>query len=168
MCKSSLIRLIKTGLLIPLSAGLLLSFAGAAWPAETLEITVIVDNLRSSAGRVHIALWRDAAGFTEEEAAVVKAGLPAQRGSVTFKLKGLPPGRYAVASYHDENGDGEFGQTWIGLPDEGLGFSNGAWIFFGPPSFEEAAVEVGRLDASIRVSLRYAEPPAPKRTDRQR
>ncbi len=61
---------------------------------------------------------------------------------------------FSVARYHDENGTGEFDQTWISLPDEGLGFSNGAWIGLGPPAFDEAALEVSEKDRVIVVTVR--------------
>ncbi len=70
------------------------------------------------------------------------ASQAARPGEARFTFRGLPPGRYAVVGYHDENGNGAFDQTWIGLPEEGLGFSNGAWIGFSAPSFAEAAVEI--------------------------
>ena len=122
---------------------------------EGLEVTIVVDNLRSARGRVQIALWSGPDGFADGDAAILKAGLPARPGAVRFTIPGLAPGRYAVASYHDENGNGEFDQTWIGLPDEGLGFSNGAWIGLGPPAFDEAAVEISADAHVIVVTLRY-------------
>ena len=72
-----------------------------------------------------------------------------------LEFKDLKPGRYALAVYHDENGNGEFDRTWIGLPAEGLGFSNGAWIGLGPPSFEEAAVTLKGQEQTIVIALRY-------------
>ncbi len=139
--------------------------AGSATPPEameglpatmsSLEVTIVVDNLRSARGRVRIALWSRPDGFSDVDAAIVEAGQPARPGEVRFTIPGLAPGSYAVASYHDENGNGEFDQTWIGLPDEGLGFSNGAWIGFGPPAFDEAAVEISADARVIVVTLRY-------------
>ncbi len=124
---------------------------------EGLEVTIVIDNLRSARGQVRIALWSGPDGFADGDAdtAIVETGQPARPGVVRFTIPGLAPGRYAVASYHDENGNGEFDQTWIGLPDEGLGFSNGAWIGLGPPAFDEAAVEISEKDRVIVVTLRY-------------
>ncbi len=122
---------------------------------DGLEVTIVIDNLRSARGRVRIALWSGPDGFTDADAAIVETGQPARSGEVRFTIPGLAPGRYAVASYHDENGNGKFDQTWIGLPDEGLGFSNGAWIGFGPPAFDEAAVEISADAHVIVVTLRY-------------
>jgi uncharacterized protein (DUF2141 family) len=122
---------------------------------DGLEVTIVIDNLRSALGQVRIALWAGPEGFTDADAAIVETGQPARSGEVRFTIPGLAPGRYAVASYHDENGNGKFDQTWIGLPDEGLGFSNGAWIGFGAPAFDEAAVEISEKNRVIAVTLRY-------------
>ena len=138
-----------------LSAAWLAGPAAALAAMDGLEVTIVIDNLRSARGQVRIALWAGPEGFTDADAAIVETGQPARSGAVRFTIPGLAPGRYAVASYHDENGNGKFDQTWIGLPDEGLGFSNGAWIGFGAPGFDEAAVEISTKNRVIVVTLRY-------------
>jgi len=129
--------------------------AGPAAPRTPADITVIVENLRSDKGDVRVALWSGPEGFTKSEAAVAETGKKAQIGRVSFRFAGLPPGRYAIASFHDENGNGDFDRTFLGLPKEGLGFSNGAWIHLGPPKFDEAAIEVKAAHQVIVVKLRY-------------
>ncbi len=66
-----------------------------------LEVTIVVDNLRSARGRIQIALWSGPEGFADADAAIVETGQPARPGEVRFTIPGLAPGRYAVASYHD-------------------------------------------------------------------
>ena len=148
-------------------------FAAAAIVATTLfsrpvaagELTVVIDKLRSANGMVHLALWNSAVGFTRPEHALIQTEQPAADGQVRFDLGQLAPGRYALASYHDENGNGEFDQTWIGWPDEGLGFSNGAWITLGRPSFEDAAFELRPVSQVLVVPLRYPKvQPTPDHT----
>lgn len=129
-------------------------------PAGAAELSVVIDNLRSAKGVVFLALWNDAAGFTDSKAALIHTNLPARMGQVRFELGDLPAGAYAIATYHDENDNGEFDTTWLGFPDEGLGFSNGAWIGFGPPSFKEAAFDLtAEGDESrthtVHVGIRY-------------
>ena len=135
----------------------------AVAPAAAAGLTVVIEKLRSSAGIVHLALWDSAEGFTDTDLALTLREQPAAPGQVRFYLGDLKPGLYAIATYHDENGNGEFDQTWIGWPDEGLGFSNGAWIGLGAPSFEEAAFVVHSKSQVIAVGLRYpASGPAPE------
>ena len=124
-------------------------------PAQTIDLTVVVTDLRSDNGRIKVALWHDPEGFTDPDAAIADVTVVPAGKRAKAVFPDLPPGEYAIASYHDENGNGEFDTTFIGWPDEGLGFSNGAWIKLGPPSFEEAAIR-HRPNAKVTViSLRY-------------
>ena len=70
-------------------------------------------------------------------------------------FKNLSPGNYAVAMFHDENGNTEFDKNFFGFPLEGFGFSNDAKIFFGPPTFKDAAVEVGNVRKTIKIEINY-------------
>ncbi len=140
--------------------------AGAA-AATAAELTVVVADLKGPRGSVHLAVWDRAEGFTESDAALIRTERPAADGEVRFELGKLAPGFYALAAFHDENGNGRFDRTWIGWPDEGLAFSNGAWIGLGAPSFKEAAFEVqAETDSApplvVVVRLRYpSRPQAP-------
>jgi uncharacterized protein (DUF2141 family) len=65
----------------------------------------------------------------------------------------LPPGRYAVINFHDENDNGRLDENPWGAPTEGYGFSKNAQGFLGAPSFDSAAVSVDGADASIAIAL---------------
>ena len=135
--------------------------------AVAAELVITVDNLRNDRGVVRLAVWDNADGFTRHEAAIAHMKQPAVHGKVVFRVPGLSPGRYAIATYHDEDNDGEFDRTWIGLPDEGLGFSNGAWIsLFGAPSFTDSAIAVQEGVTRTRIIMRY--PGDGTRLDRSR
>ena len=148
-----------SGLLGPIFAGFLAANAGqpvvAVNQPKLGDLTVVVKNLRSDQGRVRLALWHDAKGFTDPGAAIsmLKTAPKDRVARVTFP--DLEPGHYALATFHDENDNGELDRTWIGWPSEGLGFSNGAWIGLGPPSFEAAAVKVAPGRQAIVIPLRY-------------
>lgn len=120
------------------------------------SLTVIVTNLRNDAGMLHVAIWQGPDGFADGDYSLAKVREPANGREQRIVFDGLAPGRYALAAFHDENGNGKFDRTWLGLPAEGLGFSNGAWIeAFGPPSFETAAIEITATEASTVIELRY-------------
>lgn len=118
-------------------------------------LNVAVEGIRSDRGRIRIAIWSTSEAFAKGELALSTDDAVARTGGVAFAFQGLQPGPYALASYHDEDDDVTFDRTWIGLPAEGLGFSNGAWIEFGPPSFDEAMVEVTPGFQWTKISLRY-------------
>ena len=65
------------------------------------------------------------------------------------------PGRYALAFAHDEDGDGELDRDWIGIPQEGFGFSNDAAPGLGPPSFESARFAHEEASTTLSVRARY-------------
>ncbi len=145
-----LLSLTLTGLLVGAALA-----CGTVRAEETGTLTVIVQGIKSAQGHIRLAMWDNPDRFTEGDYKIDSGDLKAQVGQVEFTFEGLKPGRYAMATYHDEDDDHDFDQTWIGLPDEGLGFSNGAWIGFGPPSFKEAAVVVVPGSNTTTITLRY-------------
>lgn len=119
-------------------------------------LTVVIEEIRSPDGRVHVGVWSDAEGFGKHDRRVAGTSAPVNGPSQTLVIRGLQPGSYALAAFHDENDNGEFDRTWVGLPDEGLGFSNGAWItIFGAPSFDSAAIELRHPSTRAVITLRY-------------
>lgn len=148
--------------LAALLAGLLLAGlplahgASAGDHAETGELAVTITALRSDKGRVTVFLWRPEDDFADpEDAFVISSARPAG-GTAEAVFADLPPGRYGLASYHDENANGELDQNWIGWPTEGIGFSRGARISLaGPPAFDRTAIEVVPGRQRIELPLRY-------------
>jgi uncharacterized protein (DUF2141 family) len=82
--------------------------------------------------------------------------LNASKGDLEIVIHDLHAGKYAIASYHDENGNGKLDTNALGIPEEGYGFSNDARGTFGPPKFSEAAFDFdGKTDRAIVFSLQY-------------
>lgn len=55
----------------------------------------------------------------------------------------VPDGKFALKVHHDEDKSGTITKNWTGIiPSEGIGFSAGAKIRLGPPSFKAAAMEL--------------------------
>ncbi len=134
-------------------AAVLFMLAVAAWPASAADLAIHVTGLRSGAGDVHYGVYTDPRYFPQPEGRVAKGFVKARAGGVTIMVRGLSPGAYAVAVYHDENGNGEFDQGFLGIPLEDYGFSNDAAAFFGPPSFAEAAFRIGAAGRRITIRL---------------
>ncbi len=121
--------------------------------AEPGVVLVTISGVRSNAGHVLVAIC-DRATFLEPSCRHVGREA-AKPGAVTVRITGVPPGIYAAQAFHDENDNGKIDRNFIGLPQEGLGFSNDAKMRFGPPSFDDAAFRVGPDGGLIRFSLRY-------------
>ena len=134
--------------------------APLAGEAAAADLEVRIDGLRSAEGSARVALYQHVpdADFPDDEGLVARALHPAAPGTMRVVFVDLAPGDYAVAAFHDADGDGDLGTNLLGMPSEGFGFSNGALGFFGPPSFEAAAVTVGAGDSVHTVSVPIAYP----------
>ena len=132
-----------------LAAALLLTATPAFAGDLTLSLTT-----RASGGRIAVAVYRDADTLRRGEGAV-RTVMVARTGVVTTTtISGLAPGRYAVAVFHDVDGDGRL-STWpIGLPKEAYGFSRDARGRFGPPAFAAAAFDLPASGARQAIVLK--------------
>lgn len=134
---------------IALPAALLL--AAAAAPTSTL--TVQVGNVRNAKGRVHLDVCPE--GKFLKDGCPYQASATAHAGTTIVIVPNVAPGRYAIQAFHDENMNDHVDRGFLGLPKEGVGFSNDAPIRLGPPSFASAAFTVPGGDQVIRFKLRY-------------
>ena len=136
--------------------------AALATGAEAADLEINVAGLRSADGDVRVALHRQTTGAEAvgDAAVVAASSRSAAPGTVRFVFADLAPGAYAVAAFHDADGDGDLTTNFLGMPAEGFGFSKGAVGFMGPPSFADAAVTVGEGDAPLAVSVPIAYPEA--------
>ena len=117
--------------------------------AGEAELYVTVTGLGSAEGSIRIALFDDPDDFTDSPS--VAAVVPATDIAPGWSVR-VPFGRYAVAVIHDEDDDGELDTNFLGMPQERYGFSNDARGTFGPPSFEDASVDV--RGPTVRVPVR--------------
>ena len=126
-------------------------------PASTSATLVVeVEGLKDDQGKLHASLYASEEGFpTKPEKALRHVDVPIVAGKARVVFEGLTPGGYAVAAYHDENGDGKLDTGFLGIPTEGLASSNDAKGFMGPPSFEKARVEVGPGNTRIVLKISY-------------
>lgn len=129
----------------------------AAFPARAAEmagIAVTVEGVANATGRVLVALCtRDT--FLGAKCPYVANAPASAGGKVEIVLKGIEPGIYAVQAFHDENENFDIDRSFLGWPKEGMGFSNDARMNYGPPDFDEAAIELKRGRNETRVNLRY-------------
>lgn len=126
----------------------------ASVPATAADLQVTVREVRDGKGQVKLMLFDREEGFRKEEKARQVLALPAGTGTVSGVFQGLPPGRYAVIAYHDENGDGKLNLRFGMFPKEGYGLSNTPKLS-GPPKFADAAFDVPESGSRIDIRLGY-------------
>jgi len=115
----------------------------AAQAAATLTVNL---DCGSSDGRVMIAVFDSEAAY--DGGAPVRS-LAAQPGQ-PVRFEGLAPGRYAIKSFHDLNGNGKLDANPFGMPTEPFAFSNNAVGNMGPAAWTHAAFEVG-ADGAVQT-----------------
>jgi uncharacterized protein (DUF2141 family) len=93
--------------------------------------------------------------FLVSKAQVNSIHVKAETDPQTVCLAVPKPGGYAVAVFHDENGDGKFNRNFLGIPTEGFGLSNNPPIHLGTPSFESVRFEAGDGQTTIHVRMHY-------------
>lgn len=124
--------------------------------AKQANLTVEMRGLRSDHGKVVLALFNSRAGFPEKvRVALRRASVGVKGGRARIVLRDVPPGTYAVAVFHDENGNGKLDTTWTGRPKEGVGMSNDARGHRGPPKFEDASFKLHGGGKKIQITIRY-------------
>ena len=111
---------------------------------QATELRVVVDGIRGDKGKIMVALHapNPTVKFPDSAGTVAAQWRTAGIGKLEFVFADLPPGRFAVAAYHDENDNDILDVNLIGIPKEGYAFSQNARGFAGPPSFDAAAVEI--------------------------
>lgn len=135
-------------------AGVLITALSAPSPAGATDLTVVITNMRSADGNVHVSVYDNPETFPKSDGMlkelIVKAGAP----TLEVVFPGLAPGTYAAAAFHDENGDGKFDKGFLGLPQEDYAFSNDAPVFLSAPGFDAAAFAVAGDVARISMPMK--------------
>lgn len=122
--------------------------------ATALEIHI--RGLRSSEGLVTVTVYPDdPKRFLAPRSKLSRVRVPAVEPETTVCIEVPHPGVYAVATYHDENGDRKFNKTFLGLPKEGYGFSRNPDGLIGIPSFSQVKFTAREGGNPLTIDLSY-------------
>jgi uncharacterized protein (DUF2141 family) len=142
------------GLLTVLPFLLLAARARSEEPGALVGIVMEVIDLTSTGGSVYCDLYNQKEGFpTEPRRALARAVVRPEGRRATCVFPNVKAGSYAVAVWHDVDGDRHFDTNWLGIPSEPVGTSNNARGRLGPPRFKDAAFDFvpPRLQQTIRL-----------------
>ena len=127
-----------------------------ATACEAPYVVVNVNGVRNDNGLVAALIYDDNPdNFLKNGRKLERVREPAQKGQTRVCLPSPPPGVYAVAVFHDENANKRLDQGFLGIPQEGYGFSNNPGFSFGLPEIEEILFEINGDETEIDVDLRY-------------
>lgn len=135
---------------------------GAATPENGCDATgpatiqVTVEKVRSSKGLITAVLYGDNPDtFLKRGARLDRIRVEAREGETLLCLQAPAAGRYSVALYHDENGNKEFDQDFLGIPTEGYGFSENPGFRFGKPDLEETLFTIEDSPVELKIGMLY-------------
>lgn len=134
-----------------LAAATLLIVLAAPNAARAGDLAIVIAGVPNDRGSVRLSVC-DRATFLGDCAFNRIVG--ARAGTVEITVTGVPRGRFAVLAHHDENTDGKVDTNFFGAPTESIGFSNDASARWGPPRFDDAAIEVTDAPLALRITLR--------------
>lgn len=132
------------------------AMAGCTAAGRAAPLPLTIENVRSGRGSVTVSVYGDRPeDFLVKGKKLMKVRLPARLGTVTGCLTLPKTGIYALAVYHDEDGNGKLTSNFVGIPMEGYGFSNDPTVLLAPPTFDEVAFNVQTAGDSARLRLHY-------------
>lgn len=140
------------------SCGQCVTFAAALMicsmtsPVHAADLIVKIAGMKTSEGSIRVGLFNTSAGFPKKQ--LRGELIEAKPGTVTAVFKDVPAGTYAVSAFQDINGNEKLDTNSFGKPIEPYGFSRNARGMFGPPSFDEAAFNVGQRASTIEFKLK--------------
>ncbi len=134
--------------LLPLPALL-----AAAMPSHAGTLTIQVENVRASKGRVHVDVCPE--GKFLKDGCPYSASAVARKGETAVVVSNVAPGRYAVQAYLDENSNDKLDFGMFGLPKEQFGFSRDP-KGLRRPTFEETVFTATGAAQSITLHLHSA------------
>ncbi len=104
------------------------------------EIKVRVTEVSKKKGEVMLALFASPKGFPYETSyAIQKIKGNAVNGVIELNFSDIRRGTYAIALFHDTNGDGKLNTNFMGIPKEGYGVSNNTYNTFSAPGYKESS-----------------------------
>ncbi len=141
-----------SGLLI---LGLVFIFnAGYTVPEESGSLVIEINNITSPEGIIWVGIYDSEENFMIKENAIVEGYKVDETGHKTVHVDQLTYGKYAIALFHDINGNGELDRNWLGIPSEPYAFSRRPKSKWRLPRFREIVFSFTTNRQHLSTSLR--------------
>ncbi len=120
---------------------------------NAFQVRVTVRNVTAQ-GILTLELYNDPENFLDKKGRVRRVRVPAQNGPQTVCMTIQNPGRYAVAGYHDLDGNRKLKKSMLKVPKEPFALSNNPkFKKLKFPKFSDSAFRVGPKGANIVLEL---------------
>lgn len=121
---------------------------------KATDLTVNIENIAQTKSPIICAMFETKDGFPmKRQLAKIVVNAEFSKDSATCLFKDTPQKLIAISIIEDLNNNGKVDTTFVGFPKEPWAVSNNVKAHaFGPPTFEEAAVD-GTTTSSISIQL---------------
>lgn len=127
--------------------------ASAQCGARSPQIHVVVEGV-TPGGILTVELYRPSENdFLKKASRIHRIRVPAEQGPQTVCFDIEAGGTYALAAYHDLNGDRDLARKWNMMPAEPFALSSDKPLEFRMPRFEDAAFRVSDRGGVVRMTL---------------
>jgi len=121
--------------------------------AQGASLTFDVTSVRFSGGSIRVDVCTPETFL--KAVCEYSSSAPAVAGVTRVEFENVPPGVYAAQVYHDWNDNHRVDRNALGIPKEGLGFSNDAPLGLHGPSFARAAFTHEAAPQTLTVKLHH-------------
>src|SRR5690606_27091692 len=98
--------------------GILYPFEMHLQDGETAIVVVKVNGIKSNEGSIQVALFSSEASFPDQQPFRTHTHILKNFKEVEITFERIPFGEYAVAVYHDKNGNNKLDTNFMGIPKE--------------------------------------------------
>ncbi len=102
------------------------------------KLVLNVNNIRTDQGIIWVGIYNSKENFLIKERAIIERyDVTRKSPNQSLVIHALPYGEYAIALFHDENGNGLLDKNFFGIPSEPYAFSRKPRTKWRLPKFEE-------------------------------
>lgn len=124
-------------------------------PASEGALVLNITGLEAARGSLFVAVYDKEENFRRKENPVEGRIIPVKKTpAMEVSFDGLAFGRYAVAVFHDLNGNGKLDTNTLGIPKEPYAFSNNPVVKWAPPDFQEALFDFKKSRLTLSLELK--------------
>lgn len=124
--------------------------------ATQVRLLVRVAGVDEPRGNVTMTVYPDSSDrFLAKGGKLARQRVAAQAPTTSACFVLPAAGQYAIAIYHDVNDDHDFNRSFVGMPNEGFGFSRNPKTKLGLPSLSEVRFAAAAGDNPVEIRLTY-------------
>lgn len=122
------------------------------YSANSGQLIIEVDNIKRAEGIIWVGIYVDS-NYMIKEKAIIEGVDVETTGKIDIQIPALAFGTYAIALFHDINGNGELDQNLIGVPTEPFAFSQIPKSKWRMPKFREIQFDFAQDNQVVHTRL---------------